>query len=250
MQSEMKIAVVIPAYNEAATIRDVAGRTLKQCAQVIVVDDGSTDETFAQLDGLEVTVLLNEQNAGKAASLWRGMQQGMAMGCDAVITLDGDGQHDPADIPLLIAAAERCPQHVVIGARLGNRESAPKARLFANNFADFWISWASGQWVHDSQSGFRLYPASLLGEVVNEHSLRHGFVFESEILIEGIRKGYAAVSVPIDSVYRKGARPSHFRPVADITLIVKMVAWKLFRWGMYPMGLWRALRSRGTGILR
>ena len=249
MQSELNFAVVIPAYNEAATIRDVAGRALKQCPQVIVVDDGSSDDTVAQLDGLPVTLLVNETNSGKAASLWRGMQQAMTLGCDAVITLDGDGQHNPADIPLLVSAAGRCPQHVVIAARLGNRESAPRARLFANNFADFWISWASGQWVHDSQSGFRLYPVALLQEAVSERSLRHGFVFESEILIEGIRKGYAAVSVPIDSVYRKGARPSHFRPVADITLIVKMVAWKLFRWGMFPTGLWRALRSRRTGIL-
>lgn len=249
MSSEIKIAVVIPAYNEAATIRDVASRARQQCERVIVVDDGSTDDTVSQLDGLDIAVMVNDKNCGKAATLWRGMQQAMALECNAVITLDGDGQHDPSDIPLLVAAARHCPQHVVIAARLGNRESAPKARLFANNFADFWISWASGQWVHDSQSGFRLYPASLLKETVSERSLRHGFVFESEILIEGIRKGYPAVSVPIDSVYHNGARPSHFRPVADITLIVKMVAWKLIRWGMFPTGLWRALRSRERGIL-
>lgn len=250
MTDSTRLAVVIPAYNEAATIRDVVTASLAQCDEVIVVDDCSVDTTSDELDSLPVTLLRNEQNAGKAASLWRGMQAALEKGCEAVITLDGDGQHNPADIPKLINASQRLPQHVVIAARLANRENAPKARLFANNFADFWVSWAAGQWVHDSQSGFRLYPAALLREVVNESQLRHGFVFESEILIEGARHGYPVVSVPIESIYRHGARASHFRPVADITLIVRMNAWKLIKWGLYPVGLWRALRTRHQGVLR
>ncbi|MGM0593514.1 MAG: glycosyltransferase family 2 protein [Pseudomonadota bacterium] len=250
MAAAAKLAVVIPAYNEAATIRDVAERALAQCETVIVVDDGSTDQTLERLEGVAVTLLRNPTNAGKAASLWRGMQAAMAQGCEGVITLDGDGQHDPADIPRLAAALERYPQHVVIAARLANRENAPRARLFANNFADFWIAWAAGQWVHDSQSGFRLYPTRLLAEAVSEQSLRHGFVFESEILIEAARRGYPVCSVPVASIYRHDARPSHFRPVADITLIVRMVAWKLFRWGMYPQGLWRAVRTRREGVVK
>lgn len=244
-----KPAVVIPAYNEAATIRDLAARALLQCETVIVVDDGSSDGTAAKLDGMALILLRNEQNRGKAASLWRGMQQAMALGCDTVITLDGDGQHDPADIPRLFDAAERLPLHVIIAARLANRENAPRARLFANNFADFWVSWAAGQWVHDSQSGFRLYPVALLCELVSDAQLRHGFVFESEILIEGARHGYPVISVPISSIYRHGARASHFRPVADITLIVRMIAWKIIKWGFYPVGLWRALRSRASGVV-
>jgi glycosyltransferase involved in cell wall biosynthesis len=249
MTEKLKFAVVIPAYNEAATIREVVAASLAQCDEVIVVDDCSTDATSAELTGMPVILLRNERNSGKAASLWRGMQAAMARGCEAVVTLDGDGQHNPDDIPRLVEAAQRLPNHVVIAARLANRENAPKARLFANNFADFWISWAAGQWVHDSQSGFRLYPVALLGEAVSQRQLRHGFVFESEILIEGARHGYPAVSVPISSVYRHGARPSHFRPVADISLIVRMVAWKLLIWGWFPSGLWRALRTRQTGIL-
>lgn len=245
-----KPAVVIPAYNEAATIRDLAARALLQCETVIVVDDGSSDGTAAKLDGMALILLRNEQNRGKAASLWRGMQQAMALGCDTVITLDGDGQHDPADITRLLDAAARFPRHLITAARLANQENAPRARLFANNIADFGISWAVGQWVHDSQSGFRLYPVTLLQETVNERLLRHGFVFESEILIEAARHGYGVVSVPISSIYRHGARPSHFRPVADISLIVCMVAWKLLKWGFYPLGLWRALASRDGGVVR
>ncbi len=249
MSNPDNVVVVIPAYNEAATIRDVASRALEHCSQVVVVDDGSTDDTVAQLDGLPLTVLQNEKNAGKAASLWNGMRYALQQGAEAVITLDGDGQHDPADIPRLLAVSERYPGHTLIAARLQNRESAPRARLFANNFADFWISWAAGQWVHDSQSGFRLYPAELLRGLTPRQDRRYGFVFESEVLIIGIRRGFPSISVPITSVYRHGARPSHFRPVADITLIVRMVAWKLITRGLFLPGLWRALATRRKGIV-
>lgn len=245
----MAVAVVIPAYNEAATIYEVTSQSLQACRNVIVVDDGSSDTTVDKLNGLAVTVLRNEQNLGKATTLWKGMQYAMAAGCDTIITLDGDGQHNPADIPRLIAAARQRPNHVVIASRLRKRENAHKARLFANNFADFWISWAAGQWVHDSQSGFRLYPAALLKAAVNQHLLQHGFVFESEILIEAGRQGFRIVSVPIDTIHHQNARASHFRPIADITLIVRMVAWKLFSRGMYPTGLFRALRTRHSGIV-
>jgi glycosyltransferase involved in cell wall biosynthesis len=88
-------AVVIPAYNEASTIRIVAEGALEQCKQVIVVDDGSVDETLAELQSLPVTLLQNKINMGKAASLWRGMQQALANDVDGVITLDGDCQHRP-----------------------------------------------------------------------------------------------------------------------------------------------------------
>jgi len=250
MDNTLKVAVVIPAYNEAATIRDVASRALEQCAQVIVVDDGSSDDTVARLEGLPLTVLQNGQNAGKAASLWNGLRYALQEGAAAVITLDGDGQHDPADIPRLLGAAQAHPGAVIIAARLQNRESAPRARLFANNFADFWISWAAGQWVHDSQSGFRLYPAALLRGFTPRADRRYGFVFESEVLILGVRRGFPALSVPIASVYRHGARASHFRPVADITLIVRMVAWKLITRGLFLPGLWRAIGSRRQGIVK
>lgn len=240
----MKSAIVIPAYNEAATIRGVSERCLQQAAWVIVVDDGSTDATIAQLEGLPVELLRNETNSGKAATLWKGMQHALQQGATQVITLDGDGQHQPEDIPALLAAAQANPGHLIIAARLKDNDQAPKARLRANHIADFWISWAAGQWIHDTQSGFRLYPARLLSLIEPDTRRERGFVFESEILIEAVRRKFPCTVVPISSTYSANARASHFRPVADITRIVLMVAWRLFSSGFYPQGLWRALRHK------
>ncbi len=243
VESALKTAIVIPACNEAGSIRGIAERALAQLPWVIVVDDGSTDGTAQELAGLALVVLRNEHNSGKAAALWRGMMHALSAGADAVITLDGDGQHRPEDIPGLVASAQAHPNALIIAARLLHLEDAPKARLFANRFADFWISWAGGRWVQDSQSGFRLYPARLLRAVNVAHGRSHGFVFESEIVIEALRNGFGCEATPIASLY-PGGRKSHFRPVLDITRIVLMVAGKLLRWGIYPVGLWRALRSR------
>lgn len=237
-------AVVIPAYNEAATIRRVAQKALQHASLVIVVDDGSSDDTAAQLEGMAVEVLRNEANMGKGGSLWRGLQHAINKGAEAVFTLDGDGQHDPGDIPDLLNEARINPHAVVIGARLLNRENAPKARLFANNFADFWVSWAAGQFVQDSQSGFRLYPKTLIENVkVGIHRSR-SFVFESEILIEAGRRGHKIICYPIVSQYHADARPSHFNAGADITKIVLMITWKLVSRGTYAHGLVRSLTQR------
>jgi len=236
--------VVIPAYNEAATIRTVAERVLQQLPGLVVVDDGSGDGTAALLEGLPVTVLHNELNQGKAISLWRGMQYALEQGADAVITLDGDAQHAPEDIPRLIAVSERYADALIIAARIRNREQAPRARYFANRFADFWISWAAGQCIVDTQSGYRLYPASFLKSYSPRLALNSSFVFESEALIDAVRSGHQCRMVPIAAVYPVGSRRSHFRPVADIALIVRMVAWKLFSRGMFLPGLWRAMVGR------
>ncbi len=237
-------AVVIPAYNESATIRKVALTALQHAPLVIVVDDGSSDDTTAQLEGLEVEILRNESNMGKGGSIWRGLQHAINKGAEAVFTLDGDGQHDPSDIPDLLNEARINPHAVVIGARLLNREHAPKARLFANNFADFWVSWAAGQFVQDSQSGFRLYPKSLIENVnVGIHRSR-SFVFESEILIEAGRRDHKIICTPIASKYFENARPSHFNAGADITKIVLMITWKLISHGTYAHGLVRSLMQR------
>ena len=236
----MNPVVVIPAYNEGTTIRDVVLRALDQCPRVVVVDDGSTDDTHAALTGLAVTLLRNPVNQGKAAALWRGMQHALREGADAVITLDGDGQHRPEDIPRLMEVAARLPACIIIGSRMAQAAAFPRKRLLANRTANFWISWASGYPIEDSQSGFRWYPAALLRDIKIAHDHAHGFVFESEILIEAARRGIYSVPVAIEAIYARAARPSHFRSVIDVVRITRMVAWKLLSRGLYPQGFVRA----------
>jgi glycosyltransferase involved in cell wall biosynthesis len=226
---EARYAVVIPAYEESATIADVAARAAAQADLVIVVDDGSSDGTSEMLAGLPVVVLRNERNIGKGASLWRGMQYALEHGVAGVVTLDADGQHQPEDIPRLVQLAREYPEDLIIGARSERETNAPRSRYLANRTADFWIGCAAGQSLADSQSGFRVYPAALLSSVQVSHGPTRGFVFESEFLIEAARRGARIRSVPIAAIYPRQGRPSHFRPVLDIARIVRMVAAKLLR---------------------
>jgi glycosyltransferase involved in cell wall biosynthesis len=239
----MKIAVVIPALNEVATIRAVALRALEVADTVVVVDDGSTDGTSAALDGLPVKLVRHPRNLGKAASLWDGMQAALEAAADVVVTMDGDGQHSASDVPRLVRALSMHPGRLAIGARVRRAGPAPRARRFANRFADFWISWAAGHRVLDSQSGQRAYPASLLRGLDLRHGPSRAFTLESELVIEAARQGCTTVAVPIDAVYGTTARPSHFRPMRDIGRIVIMVAGRLLRGGLHVPGLVRSLRQ-------
>lgn len=243
----MSITVVIPAHDEAATIADIVRRTRSFIATVIVVDDGSSDETALQAEAAGALVLRQPGNQGKGAALWRGMLAALASGATAIITLDADGQHCPEDLPKLLEMHQRQPDCLMIAARLKQRDRAPRLRRFANGVADFWVSWAAGCPIHDTQSGFRLYPATLLQKLPAPHGDRCGFVFESELLIRAAHRGYRPVTVAVATIYLAESRPSHYRPWRDTLRITAMVAWELIKRGLYPLGL---LRSLGAWPLR
>lgn len=140
MHQESKInnfAIVIPAYNEEATIFDVVQRALNLSDKVIIVDDGSSDNTIEKLSDLPIKLIKHEVNKGKAASLWDGFIQALEMDVDTIITLDGDGQHAPEDIPLLLAKAREYPNDIIIGARLADKSAIPAKRYYANKIANF-----------------------------------------------------------------------------------------------------------------
>jgi len=243
----MRVAIVIPAYNEAAALRDVVTCALTHGHPVIVVDDGSTDATVASVADMPIVLVRHARNAGKAASLWDGFGAALAAHADLVVTLDGDGQHRPEDVPRLVAAAQQFPQRIVIGARLGERERAPRARRRANACADFFVSWLAGHAIADTQSGQRAYPADLLRQVLARNLVRHdraaSFTLESEILIVAAGLGYETVAVPIASVYLSN-RPSHFRPVVDIVRISRMLLRRFATSWLHPRGLWHSVRRR------
>jgi glycosyltransferase involved in cell wall biosynthesis len=234
--------VVMPAFNEARTVRALAQAVLGQgIDRLIVVDDGSSDGTLEALAGLPVDLLAHPRNLGKGFALATGMRRALELGCIRVVTIDADGQHRPADIPRLESLALAHPRSLVIAARLRSREQAPRLRRFANAFADFWISWACGRPVCDTQSGFRLYPAAVLANLSTRPRSGAGFAFESEILIDAAALGADLRSVAIDSAYCPLGRASHYRPWRDTWSIVLMVGARLLRRGLYPLGLLRAL---------
>ncbi|MCY7354184.1 MAG: glycosyltransferase family 2 protein [Lysobacter sp.] len=232
MLSPERIAIVIPALNEALRIRGVVESALSHCANVIVIDDGSDDDTSTQLVGLPITLLRHPRRMGKGASLRDGFREALQRGFAAVITMDGDGQHSADDIPRLLDAANRHPGDVIIGARMRRRSQQPTYRRIANDFGDWGIAFALGYQVVDNQSGQRFYPAAVmrLDNVSGED-----FVFEAQILIAAAQQlGTRCVSVPIESRYKtvhsdEQFRASHFKPVRDFLRIAVHIATQAVR---------------------
>ena len=221
--------VLIPCLNEEAAIRTVIESVLALGASVIVVDDGSEDRTAEIVASLPVTLLRHAQRLGKGEALRHGFREAARQGCDAVLTMDGDGQHLASDIPHIVAAATSYPDHIVIGARLLDKAQQPKGRRRANAVADWGISWACAQPVADTQSGQRWYPRAAL-ELFDLPA--ENFVFEAAILIAASReKHLGIVSVPIASRYHGAFRPSHLSPVRDVTRITTYTIGRVIHYG-------------------
>jgi len=224
-----RIAVVIPALNEELAIREVVQSVLAICPNVILIDDGSTDATLDRVADLPITVIRHATPMGKGQGLRDGFRKALELGFDAVVAMDGDGQHLAADIPRLLAAARKYPEHIVIGARIRNKDNQPKARRRANAIADWGISWGCGMPVADTQSGQRYYP---LGALELADLEADDFVFEAALLIAAVRdKRLGVVSVPIDSRYQGEFRLSHFRPVRDVSRITWYTVKRVVHYG-------------------
>ena len=157
------ICIIIPVYENARTVRDVAERALKQCRTVFVVDDGSHDNPAGQLEGLPVTLLRHSRNKGKGKALKTGFKAARAAGFKKAITLDGDGQHFPEDVASFIEVAGEHPDAMLIGSRNLRMENMPGGNTFANKFSNFWFRLQTGVSLPDTQSGFRLYQLDRLG---------------------------------------------------------------------------------------
>ncbi|MEM9683574.1 MAG: glycosyltransferase family 2 protein, partial [Pseudomonadota bacterium] len=164
-------------------------------------------------------------------------------GAGFIVSLDADGQHPPELIPALLEQAR--PETLVFGSRAKDAAGIPIARLRANRTANFFISWASGRWIEDTQCGMRVYPSGLFDRIRLRRERRSGFVFESEVLIEACRAGLQVAPVPIPALYEQVLqRPSHLRPFFDISAIVIMVTLKILARGFYIQGLLRSQSER------
>jgi GT2 family glycosyltransferase len=222
--------IVIPVHNEAGTIGDVV-RGAARHGDVLVVDDGSTDGSSEVASSAGADVIRLTRRGGKGAALRRGLTEALARDAQRVVTMDGDGQHDPDDLPRLLAAATQAPDALVIGGRLGGigeRAAAvplPTNRVAAIRVAGFFINWLTGAAVSDTQSGFRVYPAGLIGAV---RPRREGFVLESEMLVGAAAHGWRLVEVPVAAIHF-AERRSRFRPVRDGTAVGTYLAARIAR---------------------
>ena len=242
--SQRRICVVIPTFNNVGTISDVVSRTLLQCKDVIVVNDGSTDGTTEVLRKTAgITLVENPQNKGKGAALKCGFRKAQEMGFTYAITLDADGQHFPEDIPLLLEGNFHHPGSIIIGKRKLEGVERSGGSKFANAFSNFWFCVHTLHYLPDTQSGFRLYPLHKLHLLP---LLTSRYEAELELLVSSSWNGVKIVSVPINVYYPpREERVSHFRPAKDFTRIFVLNTFLCILalvWG-YPFFILRALHT-------
>jgi glycosyltransferase involved in cell wall biosynthesis len=213
---ENKVLVLVPAYNEAGRIGSVIPAATGYLP-VLVVDDGSTDNTAAVAVQSGAELLRQESNQGKGAALRAGFAFALEHNFDAVITLDADGQHDPAEIPAFVNAFQQHQADLIIGAR--DFRLMPVVRRFTNTFGRWSFSWAVGQLVQDNQSGYRLLSARMMRAMLP--SQEQGFQFEVEMIAECIRLGLILEWIPIKTIY--GEERSHIRPLQHAINYLRIV---------------------------
>ncbi len=209
------IIALIPAYEEGPRIAAVVVAAARHLP-VVVVDDGSTDGTAAEAERAGATVIRQVPNAGKGAALRAGFRHALDAGCVAVVTLDADGQHDPAEIPAFLAAFDAARPELVIGRR--DFGAMPPARRVANTVGGWALSAAVGRSVPDNQSGYRLIGRQLMRALLD--SEESGFEFEVEMIARCIALGLPVAWVPIRTIY--AGEPSHVRPWRHFTEFVRV----------------------------
>ncbi|MCF0195781.1 MAG: glycosyltransferase [Bacteroidaceae bacterium] len=238
------ICVVIPTYNNAGTLADVVRRTKEQCDDVIVVNDGSTDDTRLILQSIPGIIVVDyARNEGKGTALKRGFQKALAMGFAYAITLDSDGQHYPEDIPLLVEAHRQHPGCLIVGQRRLEGVQRSKGSKFANAFSNFWFCVQTFHRLRDTQTGYRLYP---LRKLHGLSLLTSRYEAELELLVFASWHGVKIVSVGINVFYPPmEERVSHFRPGPDfarISVLNTVLCVLALVYGL-PCALFRLLRT-------
>jgi glycosyltransferase involved in cell wall biosynthesis len=216
-----RTAALIPAYNAAASIAEVVTDTRGVLAPVVVVDDGSADDTAGRAAGAGAEVLRHVRNEGKGAALVTGLRHLAAAGVERALTLDADGQHLPDQIPVLLAAADAAPGAIVVGVRRKEGFAIKRSARLGNWLADRLMRWIAGQRLPDTQSGFRVYPVAAT-LALGTRGTRYDF--ETEVLLRAARAGMPVHGVPVEVYYPPIAqRVSHYRPWADTLRIVRSV---------------------------
>jgi len=210
--------MLVPAHNEAKFISGVVNALKVLGHDVIVIDDGSIDDTAAQAKAAGAIVVSTGRKSGKGNALRQGFAYALKENVAAVITLDGDGQHAPSDIQAFIHKYELTKADVINGNRLENPKGMPLIRLLTNKFMSAIISCLCHQKVADTQCGFRLITRSVLEQVTLECA---DFEIETELLIQASKKGFRIDNVPIATIY--GDEKSKIRPFRDTWRFIKYI---------------------------
>jgi glycosyltransferase involved in cell wall biosynthesis len=210
--------VIIPTFNNGSTLKEVLTGVMDVCGNIIVVNDGSSDNTFDllnQFDGIEV--ITHNKNRGKGAALNSGFRKAYDLGYKYAITIDSDGQHYPQEINLLCDSSRKEPDTLWIGSRDFKSDNMPGKNSFANRFSNFWFKLETGITLEDTQSGFRLYPLERLKGI---RTLSGRYEFELEIIVRAAWRNVAVRNIPVSVYYPpKEIRISHFKPFKDFTRI-------------------------------
>ena len=223
----MRTLVIVPSKNLEATVGDVVRqiRGLDLGLDVLVVNDGSEDDTSRVAREAGAEVVEHPENLGKGAALRTGFEHAVERGSDAAITIDGDGQHDPAAIPQFVEALEESGADIVVGTRMHAVGEMPKLRIWTNRTTSRVISFLSRQAIPDSQSGYRMIRVGVLRDVVKS-LVTTRYDTESELLIRAGRRGYRVAATAIESIYQGAV--SHINPLVDTFRFIRLVGRSLF----------------------
>ena len=239
-----KICVIVPTYNNHKTLKRVLDSVLEYTANVIVVNDGSTDTTNEILNEYwQLTQIHHPKNAGKGQALRNGFKKAIELNYDYAITIDSDGQHFASDIPKFIEAIAVEGDALLIGSRNMTQENVPKKSSFGNNFSNFWFWFETGIRLEDTQSGYRLYPLQL----ISKKYFTKKFEFEIEVIVRSAWKGIPVKNIPIQILYDPAERVSHFRPFKDFTRIsiLNTVLVLITLFYIKPRNFFRGLKKKG-----
>lgn len=206
----MRICIIIPTYNEAKAIAGLIGQINKLALKVIIVDDGSKDDTVKIALNSGAEVLTNLKNMGKGASLIKGYNFALKQSFDAVISMDGDGQHSPDDLAAFIQKAKNSQSALIVGNRMGMTKGMPVLRVITNFLMSKFISLIVKQHIPDTQCGFRLVKKELLREIDLSTSK---YETESEVLIKAAHLGFEIESIPVKTIY--SGQKSQIHPLVD-----------------------------------
>ena len=244
----MKPCVIIPTYNNSGTLEQVVRGALAQGLPVLVVDDGSNDGTTEVIDGLGrvegLAALSHGLNLGKGAALRTGFREAFRRGFTHAVSIDSDAQHLPEEIPRFLEEGRLHPDALVLGNRDFESAQVGRGSRFGRSFSNLWTFIETGQWLPDTQTGFRLYP---LDSITSLHLEKNGYDLEVEVLVKAIWTGVPIRSVPVSVVYFEAdRRVSHFRPGLDFLRIALLNTGLVSRRICFPSPLRARLCKAGS----